>query len=302
MAMIVRSRFSLRALILAMAIIVGGCSSRDKATKSPLIDDPPAEPISTLVVQRTKGEVATPDPTAAFWKKVPRGAITLIAQPMVNPRPEKTNTETVAVQAVHDGTSIAFRLVWNDSERSDAGRLNEFSDALALQFPVNGSAGTPPMMGAKGLPVHIYHWRAQYQRDKDTGKPEMAELYPQMSVDMYQMDFKEARSGTDAEKESFSPGLAEGNPQSYAKRGVDEIIAEGFSTSAVQEGQSGAAHAVWDNGRWALVITRPLAVEGGSSLKVGEESYVAFAAWQGGENEVGSRKSVTMSWLPVEMQ
>jgi DMSO reductase family type II enzyme heme b subunit len=70
----------------------------------------------------------------------------------------------------------------------------------------------------------------------------------------------------------------------------------------VQAGQTGAAHAVWYEGRWALVITRPLAVEGGSSLKVGEESYMAFAAWQGGKGEVGSRKSVTMNWLPLEMQ
>lgn len=303
MAITTRTGLNLHALPLVAAVIVGGCSDRSaKATPPPLIDDPPAEPISTLVVQRTKAAVAAPDPTAAFWKTVPRGAVTLVAQPMINPRPETTNTETVAVQAVHDGTSIAFRLVWNDPERSEAGRLHEFSDALALQFPVDGSASTPPMMGAEGLPVHIFHWRAQYQRDKERGKPEMDELYPNMSVDMYQMDFKEARGGSAADKESFSPGRVAGNPQSYAKDGVDEIIAEGFSTSAVRDGHSSAAQAVWYEGRWALVITRPLAVNGGSSLTVGREGYIAFAAWQGGQGEVGSRKSVTMSWLPVMVQ
>jgi hypothetical protein len=291
-----------KALILVTAVLASGCSDRSKPDDRPPIDDPPADPISVLVVERTKQDVATPDPTAAFWRSVPRGAVTLMAQPMIAPRPEETLTEVVAVQAVHDGTSIAFRLVWSDPDRSEAGRLHEFSDALALQFPVDGTATTPVMMGAEGFPVHIYHWRAQYQRDKERGKPEMTDLYPNMSVDMYPMDFKEAPSGTQSDKESFSPGLAAGNPQSYAKNGIDEIIAEGFSTSAVQEGHSSAAHAVWHDGRWALVITRPLEVEGGSSLKTGQEGYVAFAAWQGGESEVGSRKSVTMSWLPMEVR
>ena len=97
--------------------------------------------------------------------------------------------------------------------------------------------------------------------------------------------------------------MAVGNPQSYAKSGVDEIIAEGFATSSVRAGSSGhGGHAVWANGEWTLVIVRPLAIEGGSTLVAGQKNYVAFAAWQGGKQEVASRKSVTMTWLPVTVQ
>lgn len=50
------------------------------------------------------------------------------------------------------------------------------------------------------------------------------------------------------------------------------------------------------------MIVRPLATEGGSVLASGQPSFIAFAAWQGGQHEVASRKCVTMSWLPVTVQ
>jgi hypothetical protein len=296
-----RTRYGI--IVLGCASLnVSACWKRGDPPEGTDFEEPPATAIEELVVRRVGADLSKPDPMAAYWKEVPRGAISLTAQPMIAPRPETTNTELLAVQAVHDGKQVAFRIVWSDPDMSQAGRLGEFSDALALQFPVNGSDDTPVMMGSEGLPVHIFHWRAQYQRDKEKGKPKMTDLYPNASIDMYAMDFKDAPGGSAKDKESFSPGVAEGNPQSYQKNGIDEIVAEGFSTSAVREGHSSAAQGVWKNGRWALVIARPLAIEGGSVLKPGVQSYIAFAAWQGGKGEVGSRKSVTMSWLPIQLQ
>jgi DMSO reductase family type II enzyme heme b subunit len=157
-------------------------------------------------------------------------------------------------------------------------------------------------MGAKDNPVHIFHWRAQYQRDAERGKPKMKDLYPNSVVDMYPMEFADPAATkhiTDADRERFSPGRAEGNPQAYAKSGVDEILAEGFSTSSVQQTHGSVGRAVWQDGEWTLVISRPLDIKGGSVLQVGGKSFVAFAVWQGGEGEVGSRKCVTMMWTPL---
>lgn len=262
----------------------------------------PPGPLTELVAGKVDVDLSTPDPSAAYWAGVPTGIVTLMAQPMVTPRPETTTTEALAVQAINDGTRIAIRLSWKDSEPSQAGHLGEFSDAAALEFPTRGGAPPAVMMGEKGNPVHLFHWRAQYQRDAEAGKPTMKDLYPNMSVDMYPMDFKDAKGGSQEDKEKFNPGVVVGNPQSYAKQGVDEIVAEGFSTSAVQEGHGSAARGVWQNGEWSLVIVRQLVVEGGSSLKAGEPSNIAFAVWQGGKGEVGSRKSVAMSWTPLVVQ
>lgn len=270
-----------------------GCSKGKEAPAAPT-------PLATLEIRRIPNTVK-PEPAAAYWQDVPSGSVRLLAQPMISPRPETVTTDSVVVQAVHDGTHVAFRLRWKDPEKSEAGRLGEFSDALALEFPLREGEEPPVMMGAKGNPVHLFHWRAQYQRDKAKGKPSVKDLYPNTSVDMYPLEFKEAPGGKEAEREQFSPGVAEGNPQSYAKDGVDEIVAEGFSTSAVQAGHGSSAEGVWNQGEWTLVVVRPLAIEGGSTLRVGSEGKIAFAIWQGGKGEVGSRKCVTMQWTPVKV-
>jgi hypothetical protein len=160
------------------------------------------------------------------------------------------------------------------------------------------------MMGSKDNPVHIFHWRAQYQRDFEKGKPTVKDLYPNVSTDMYPMEFNDPKASgeaTEKDRENYAPGRIEGNPQSYAKSGVDEIIAEGFSTSSVQAAHQSTGRAIWENGQWSLVISRALAIEGGSTLKDGKGSFIAFAIWQGGAQEVGSRKSVTMTWTPLQV-
>lgn len=247
-----------------------------------------------------------PQPQDPLWTNVAEVPVMLLAQPIAIPRPATTNTSSIKVQAVHDGKWITFRLRWKDPEKSEAGRLGLFSDAVAIEFPVKDNKSPPPVfMGAKDNPVHVFHWRAQYQADKERGKPEMKDLYPNMSTDMYPMEFKDygnLKNLTDAQREIFSHGKAAGNPQSYAKQGVDEIYAEGFSTSAVIQQTQSEGVGEWKDGEWTVVITRALIREGGSVLKVGEGSFLGFAVWQGGQDEVGSRKCVTMSWTPLQIK
>ncbi|MEW6434757.1 MAG: ethylbenzene dehydrogenase-related protein [Myxococcota bacterium] len=259
-----------------------------------------------LQVPLVKADLSKADPAAAVWKSAPAPlAVPLMAQPMVTPRPEATTTSEVKVQAVHDGTRVAFRLAWKDDGVDEAGVLGTFSDAAAIQFPLKASDTPPPvMMGAKDQPVHIFHWRAQYQRDAEKGKPTPKDLYPNLNVDMYPMEFHDMGAIGDKpqdNRDQYSPGRATGNPQAFSKTGVDEIIAEGFSTSSVQEGHGGLGKATWANGEWSLVISRPLKSEGGSVLTPGGKSFIAFAVWQGGKKEVGSRKSLTMAWTTLSL-
>ena len=265
------------------------------------MDTEPAQEVEVLMVGRSSAPLTAPNPDAVFWQDVPRAAVTLLAQPIITPRPERLLTERVVVQAVHDGTTLALRLVWEDSEESWGGRLSEFSDAVAVQFPGDGQPSTPVMMGSKGMPAHILHWRAQYQRDEEQGKPDMVALYPNKVTDMYPMDFKEAHGGTPEEKESFLPAVVVGNPQSQQKTAVDEILAEGFGTSAVQKNSGVTGKGVWRDKRWAVAIHRPLKLPERSLVPPTGETQLAFAIWQGGGGEVGSRKAVTMSWLPAQL-
>lgn len=241
------------------------------------------------------------------WNEAPAQTITLMAQPMVLPRPKLTLTQNIKVQSLHNGKSIAFRLSWKDSERSDAGILGKFSDAVAMEFPVLLDKGQPPspFMGEVGKPVQIFHWRAQYQKDMEMGRhPEMTDLYPNMSIDAYPLEYKdkEAPQSSDKARRQFSPGQAAGNPQSYKKHGVDEIFAEGFGSSSVANSIESRAEGVWQNGEWSVVISRPLKSTKGSELVPGQKNFVCFAVWQGGANEVGSRKSVSLMWVDLAIK
>lgn len=239
----------------------------------------------------------------AIFRDVTETVVTLSAQPMVSPRPAKTETSELRVAAVHDGRWAAFRLRWKDIEKSASAKTGEFSDAVAIQFPVQDGETPPPFfMGVKGQPVHILHWRAQYQAEEALGRRDVKDLYPNHHPDMYPMEFKDpgnVKGLTDEKREAFSPAKAAGNPQAFLKVAVDELLAEGFGTSSAMTDKQSFGFGEWKDGTWTVYVARMLKRDGASSLREGRKTFASFAVWQGGLGEVGSRKSVTMGWIPV---
>jgi hypothetical protein len=254
-------------------------------------------------IKRIAADLSKDYKSEAIWKNAnPDQAISLMGQPMVAPKPKSTETSVINVSAVHDGKWVVFRVKWKDSEVSESEKLATFSDAVALQFPIKNNEMPPPiMMGGKDDPVHIFHWKYQYQVDARNGKKTIDQIYPNMTADMYPLDFKQKgnfKESTKDQKESFVGGTAAGNPQSFPKSGVDEIFAEGFGSSAVSDSHLAQGYGQWTNGEWTAYIARPLTYENGSKLHIGKKSHIAFAVWQGGKKEIGAIKSLTMMWTP----
>ena len=248
----------------------------------------------------------TPKVDADYWNGVSEATVNLMAQMIVTPKPAKAETEKIKVQIVHDGKYVAFRLRWADKENSEAGRLAEYSDAVALEFPVLDNAVPPPIfMGAAKNPVHLFHWRAQYQHDAEIGKKTVKDIYPNMHSDIYPNEFPDRgrlKPATEQETGLFSPAVVAGNPQSSRKKAVDEMMAEGFGTSAVTAGGNSTGHGEWKNGEWVVVISRALNCPGGSVVAEGGSSAYGVAVWQGGADEVGSRKAITIAWTTFKIE
>lgn len=263
--------------------------------------------LADIKAVKTATDLSKSLPAESAWKDIPKESVNLVGQYMVNPKPKINHTPQVEVQAIHDGQWIAFKLTWKANVKSEAGKTGQFSDAVAMQFPVKEGAPPPIFMGMKEHPVHIYHWRAQYQKDEEKGKPEMKDLYPNMNPDMYPMEFKDSGKikGLSAEKrEVYSPGKASGNPQSYQKpSAVDEIVAEGFGSSSVIENKMSLGQGIYDKKKktWSVVISRPLVRPNGSVLKAGQNGFMALAVWQGSKKEVGSRKAITPNWVSLQV-
>jgi DMSO reductase family type II enzyme heme b subunit len=133
----------------------------------------------------------------------------------------------------------------------------------------------------------------------------MKDIYPNMNPDAYPMEFPDSgnvKGLTQEKRDVYAHGVAAGNPQAFQKRGVDEIYAEGFGSSAVANKSEATSSAEWSKNQWTVVIVRPLTQPGESALVPGKSSFMAFAVWQGGKGEVGSRKSLTMNWVPIKVQ
>ena len=243
------------------------------------------------------------DPKAAFWQATTAVPVPMLAQVVTVPRHPNNTVKEIKVRAAHNGHSIAFHLEWKDATKSDRIVVDQFGDQVAVQMPVkfNKDAPPSPMMGNPGGRVDIWQWRAAFQRDLDEGEPKLRDLYPYAQVDGYP---DEVLRATDARP--YTGALGVDNPISHPLRTpVLDQSAEGWGTMTVEpDGQDADGRGVWEDGTWRVVITHPMATafsENDIHLFPGEDSIVAFAVWDGGHREVGSRKAWS-NWVPLRVQ
>ncbi len=242
------------------------------------------------------------------WKTAAPYKQPLQRQFLVDPKPADVGVKEVQVQSVHDGKYIAFRLVWKDATKDDEPKIMNFSDGVAIQFPVKKDPLPQYFMGESGKPVHILHWKAWRSTDQKNGFQTVKTAYPNMTVDVYQFDYPVQGKGTEktqAEKDIFIPGKAAGNPLSVPhKEIIEELSAEGSGTLKSKNIENTTGDAEWKNGEWTVVFRRPLTVEDSGSVqfKPGEKMPIAFAIWEGGRKESAGRKAVSPAWAEVKVE
>ncbi len=115
------------------------------------------------------------DPQSSVWQQIPASTIPLEGTPAAfQPTPairetwagKQIGTVTkVAIQAVHNGKEVAFRLEWDAPNRGTThGDNSVFPDGAAIAFPTVENA--PVMMGAPNMPINIWFWRASEEANK----------------------------------------------------------------------------------------------------------------------------------------
>lgn len=260
---------------------------------------PPPSPGEVLAVRRA----AVPaDPAAPEWKKAPLHTAALLLQDIVEPRLMTASTKTVDVQAITDGTRIAFRIAWLDSSANDLPGASRFSDGCAVQLPAALAADMPaPQMGEAGRAVEIAYWKAAWQAVVN-GRPDSIQaLYPGAAVDHYPFQAPTLAAGSperEAMAARYAPARALGNTMAGPRaRPVEDLIAEGPGTLyPAPEARSDGRGARTKTG-WAVVISRPLP----AALAAAGRTQAAFAVWEGGREEVGARKMRT-GWVPLAIE
>ena len=236
------------------------------------------------------------------YQQAPEHAAKLLLQDLVEPRLMKASTTEVRVRAVTNGSEIAFRLEWLDASKDDLPGAGRFVDACAVQVPKKIEREAPaPQMGETGRPVEVTFWRADWQATVDGRGDTIRELYPRASVDHYPFEAKPLEPGSPAQQEMarrYAPARALGNLRGGPRESpVEDMVAEGPGTLTPVPPAGSKGKGLRTRDGWSVVISR----RAPSGLAPRARTQIAFAVWEGSQEEVGARKMRT-GWIPLLLQ
>ncbi len=205
-------------------------------------------------------------PLDKAWEKASPAVAPLIPQIFTTPH-GGGSVKSVEARCLVTETDVSIRVSWEDATqnvRLDAG--GRFVDACALEFPARENAMPSPFMGEKGNPVNVWHWRSVADE---------AHRYEKAYVDYYR------------------PGAIDQHV-AFATEPAQSLFAEGFGTLTPGAVQDVQAAGVWKDGRWTVVFRRALTSREGVSFKRNGTIPVAFAVWDGEDQERNGAKSLSL--------
>jgi DMSO reductase family type II enzyme heme b subunit len=82
------------------------------------------------------------------------------------------------------------------------------------------------------------------------------------------------------------------------------LVMEGLATEEETQGHYIQTQAVWEEGRWRLVVARPLDTGSGQTVRLGagKLASVGFAVWEGSSQERGSLHSYSGQWRELDIE
>ena len=259
----------------------------------------PEAPVVPDVVVATVASLPT-EPSDAIWNQAPEHVAELLTQDQVDPRLMERSTPELRVRTLTDGTNLSFRLQWTDQTQDDRDTPAMFADACAIQLPAKIEPTVPaPQMGETGHPVQITYWSAKWQATVDGREDSLQDLYPNATIDHYPFEAQSLEPGSAEQKAMavrYAPARALGNLMTGPReKPVQDLIAEGPGTLAAAASTTSDGRGQRNEDGWTVVITR-LLPEG---FDVVGPAQVAFAVWEGSQDEVGARKMRT-GWITLK--
>lgn len=242
----------------------------------------------SLVSARTGSDIPLDDPLDSIWATAAPIEVPLSAQTATIPN-GGGSIRAVSARSLNDGRKIYFRLEWEDSTQdTSAFAPQDFRDAAAIEFPANGVSSLPSFcMGQIGGQVNIWQWKGDWQADIDQGFVNVPDAYPNVESDLYPFH----------QDEAFYPGLAVGNliSETERKSPVEDLVSAGFGTLTTADVQKVQGKGVWQDGKWYVLFARDMDLGGDfyTPFKLGQTTNVAFAVWDGANEERDGIKSVS---------
>ena len=255
--------------------------------------------VSTYVAE----PLPTKDMASSLWQRALSVDVPLSGQQHTPPMNMEPAVGGMSIRSLNNGEQITFLLEWADEVKDVGGGVATYRDSVALQLPVTES-GDPfsdficmgiGLDGEETALIDIIHWRADFQRDIEDGFTDIQDIFPNLGASLY----------PELDPVIFRPAEAVGNQLASRSRStpIERLYAEGFGELESRESVDAVGWGQWQEGKWKVIITRPLVSEDplNSQLEPGQPTTLAIAAWDGGNQEVDGKKSVS-SWLILEVE
>lgn len=223
--------------------------------------------------------------------------------------------EKIEIRGFHNGETIFFRLMWADKTKNERVIKHEqFRDAVAMMFPldiVTISPETPfsPRMGDRGRPVNLWHWKADWEKDLHVAGRyvHMEDEYVNMFDDFFENPYPVPFHSVLYSSVPFvSGGRAAGTLLARPDRGrsVEDLNAIGFGTLTSQAHQDVKGRGNWANGKWDVLIHRPLITPDKNDVQFvpGMGTFFNIAVWNGAQGDTNGQKSISIRWRPLKIE
>ena len=237
-----------------------------------------------LRVAHVTGALPT-DADDPAWDTAEPMDVRLTGQVVVAPRWQNPSIELVTMKALSDGTDIAFRLVWDDPfpdtvhDEALEFDASEITSVGAFNSYVAGDGMVPRRLEAFRDAIAI-----QFPTKLVTGtaKPH----------------FLRGGGSTPVQLWRWKADQADG-----ARGGAVEAIARGWRQAPkpqADDQQQIVAKSTWADGRWSVVLKRPLITENRDDIQFTAGAFIPMAlnAWDGSNGEHGLIMSVS-TWKYV---
>jgi mono/diheme cytochrome c family protein len=208
------------------------------------------------------------------WAEADAFHIPLVAQIIVAPRWFDPAVSAVEVRGFHDGSELVLHLSWTDRSRSPDPAWAEFqARVLEVMEPDDGFPADP---GPRPDRITV---QLPFEIPRGMDRPFFLKGDARSPVLLWQWSSDRPASAV--------PARARG------VRDIQELPGGGIT-----------AEARWEDGRWELLLRRPLAAADPDSdltFLEGVSIPIAFHAWDGDNGEDGTRGSIS-SWFFIHLE
>lgn len=255
-----------------------------------------------IMAKKVSGQVPG-DPEDALWKKAAAFKIPLMLLWQTPDAPWRD----INVRAVYNDKEIAFLLEWKDATMNTTLGTDAFRDGAALQFHVQRAVEPPLfMMGLEsredaGPVVNIWHWKADWQEAIDKGAKQAMPMKALFYKEAERNTLEKASAGWEEAMSGGGTGVFEGRV--LVKSPVENLTAHGFGTLTMKgaKSQNISGKGQWKDGVWRVVFKRTLeGADDDVKFDIGKLTPIAFATWDGSQDEANGRKALS-TWYYVSL-